>query len=672
MDNNYSQYSSPMHLLSNVAFKKAILYNSNGNRSNLTGYKKFQSVNEYQKRFFPLLQNEYYRSIARDKKSFLYGLQDGESFPLKLKIITCELEDNGPFKINIESELEELDPKITKKSLWKYRHYSDYLIFKESSSYIGAIYMRNLDQLNDYYTSLAIFRKKDDDQHILVPNNIFKYFPVDILDSPFIYFQPFCPLSAYQTETDCLFLLQQCPYFDLILNPIEQLNQVQTSEFAQYVNEQRQYYIQNEVFKRHFNEEQLLAIKMALDYHQRFTLIKGPPGTGKTQTILGIISIMADLLVQKDKENEKQGGILVLAKSNSVVNDLVRKIQKNIEEQNSIIYCFNQKPDFLKVIRFGRPGLCESDIEENSLEILSQKQFFQQFTNKVSQIENKHITEEIQNMLKTKNLMDYKEFLLIYKTQITLISLLNFIDDLNRQCKKPKILNAYGKFYEELSQLLKTEKKIYEGIEQSQIQNCRVIVSTLNSCTKECLRSYFERVHFRMCIVDEAPTALEPSQLIPMVKYTNNSEDSVACPIVVSRESKDYGYNRSLFERLADGLNQSTVQLFSQYRQMENLAQITSQLFYDGKLINGIKNMQLPLWILQKVSNKKNRLFFSAPPNTESRDETSRKNDLECQAIIHLVKYLLQGLDIQEHKNPITVISCYAAQKKKFITKIVG
>lgn len=63
-----------------------------------------------------------------------------------------------------------------------------------------------------------------------------------------------------------------------------------------------------------------------------------------------------------------------------------------------------------------------------------------------------------------------------------------------------------------------------------------------------------------MCIVDEAPTALEPSLLIPFVKYKNIEkivllgDKKQLDPIVVSDVSKNYGYNRSLFERLSNSL----------------------------------------------------------------------------------------------------------------------
>lgn len=44
---------------------------------------------------------------------------------------------------------------------------------------------------------------------------------------------------------------------------------------------------------------------------------------------------------------------------------------------------------------------------------------------------------------------NYQEYLEINQKNmyITLISLLNYIDDLNRACKLAAILNAYGKFY---------------------------------------------------------------------------------------------------------------------------------------------------------------------------------------------------------------------------------
>lgn len=70
-----------------------------------------------------------------------------------------------------------------------------------------------------------------------------------------------------------------------------------------------------------------------------------------------------------------------------------------------------------------------------------------------------------------------------------------------------------------------------------------------------------------MCIVDEAPTALEPSLLIPFVKYKNLEkivllgDTKQLDPIVVSNVSKNYGYNKSLFERLSNSLKKNSFKL---------------------------------------------------------------------------------------------------------------
>lgn len=70
-----------------------------------------------------------------------------------------------------------------------------------------------------------------------------------------------------------------------------------------------------------------------------------------------------------------------------------------------------------------------------------------------------------------------------------------------------------------------------------------------------------------MCIVDEAPTALEPSLLIPFVKYKNLEkivllgDTKQLDPIVVSNVSKNYGYNKSFFERLSNSLKKNSFKL---------------------------------------------------------------------------------------------------------------
>ncbi|CAD8084458.1 unnamed protein product [Paramecium primaurelia] len=670
MISEYQQYSQPICVLTNSAFQIA---NQERQVHNLNGYQQFKSVEEYQDLVFPLLQNENYRSLKREQFRFLENLKDRNQFPLVFEVILNE--DADPNRedgiiFDVLRELKQINnEQPAKNEFWKYNHYAQYLIFKQSQQYFGAIYTRNPNKPNDYFTSLAIYQKKKDETQLILPYTKEKYKSSFILDQKLlIYFIPLSPLSSYLNETDTIFNLSKCPFYKLLLSPCQQLNLFNASDFSQRTRIQQQLYFQNQIFTRYFNENQLHSIRHALDFTKKFTIIKGPPGTGKTQTIIGIISIMSELLIRSD--NNPQGGILLLAKSNSVVNDLIRKIQNNIEKENSIIYCFNKKPNKLKVLRFGRPEKCDNDIMRLSLEIRSQNHFFYyKYKKNVKELEDICIKSEIKSKMQRNGLREFGVYLQETGQQYTLISLLNYIEELNLRTHNQKILEAYGNLYCQLSQLIQNKKKDYEQIEQDYLEQCHIIVTTLNSCSKLCLEKYFEKVKLRMCIVDEAPTALEPSLLIPFVKY--KFIDKIVLlgdikqlnPIVIAKESNDYGYNRSLFQRLAKGLKQDTLKLIEQYRQMPNLAQITSQLFYRDQLRNGIQNMQFPDWISNKVSDNRNRLFFSAPAFTESNEETSKRNDLECQAIIKLTKYLLNGSTFpQNHQKPITIISAYRAQ----------
>ncbi|CAF0885357.1 unnamed protein product [Didymodactylos carnosus] len=77
------------------------------------------------------------------------------------------------------------------------------------------------------------------------------------------------------------------------------------------------------VTAKYFNERQLKAIQMAVDIHddliERIHLIHGPPGTGKSKTIAGIV----DNLFDKLHGNKK---ILLCAPSNNACDELLKKI----------------------------------------------------------------------------------------------------------------------------------------------------------------------------------------------------------------------------------------------------------------------------------------------------------------------------------------------------------
>lgn len=63
--------------------------------------------------------------------------------------------------------------------------------------------------------------------------------------------------------------------------------------------------------------------------------------------------------------------ILILARTNTVVNDLVRRLKKSIHDEKSIFNFDNRLKGFpWKIMRTGRADKCDEDIKENSMEIM--------------------------------------------------------------------------------------------------------------------------------------------------------------------------------------------------------------------------------------------------------------------------------------------------------------
>lgn len=70
------------------------------------------------------------------------------------------------------------------------------------------------------------------------------------------------------------------------------------------------------IFPFGLNESQLLAVERA--FSSQISVIEGPPGTGKTQTILNVV---ANILIQNKT-------VAILSNNNSAVSNVYEKMDK--------------------------------------------------------------------------------------------------------------------------------------------------------------------------------------------------------------------------------------------------------------------------------------------------------------------------------------------------------
>ncbi|ETN14479.1 hypothetical protein PPTG_07525 [Phytophthora nicotianae INRA-310] len=369
-------------------------------------------------------------------------------------------------------------------------------------------------------------------------------------------------------------------------------------------------------FNKGLNESQVEAIRLALA-SKDLALIHGPPGTGKTTTV---VEFILQAVTRFDLK------VLVCAPSNIAVDNVLDKLASTCSTLGKT----------LKLTRIGHPARVLPQILKYCLD---------------AKIESAEGTEIVNDIRQEMTAMQKK----LQKTRDK---------SLRYQLRREMKTNR--------KEIRTREQKVVGDI----VRHSNVVFATNVGAASKLLKD----VTFDLVIIDEAAQALEASCWIPILKAKRcvlAGDHLQLPPTIKSKTAAAKGLEVTLFDRIASYTNtQSIVKMLdTQYRMHEDISEWSSQAMYKGELKSFEGVAKRKLHELPHVSISKEDELLSATlllldtagcelEEDSNDDETgsmqlSKSNEGEARVVARHVSALLEaGLKEEE----VAVITPYNKQ----------
>jgi len=364
-----------------------------------------------------------------------------------------------------------------------------------------------------------------------------------------------------------------------------------------------EFYEQRKVhgLSEHLNTSQQLAITKIIQAED-LAIVHGPPGTGKTTTLVQAIAMQLEQGAKK---------VLVTAPSNTAVDLLSERLSEK----------------GLKVLRIGNPARISERLESLSLDY---------------QLAQHPANKEIRAF--KKRAKEFKDMAHKYKR--------NF-GKAEREQRKA--------LFDEARNIMKSVEKTEQYMMDDLVAKAQIITATLVGSQHYSIA----KITYDAVFIDEAGQALEPACWIPILKAPKlvlAGDHQQLPPTIKSREAAKQGLAETLMEKCTRLYPEAVVLLEEQYRMHRSIMHYASQVFYDNKLR---AHHTVAEQLLFTGDLPVSFIDTAGCGFEEKIENTAISNPEEAQFLFqHLMQFCLQLVQhFKDKKYPsIAIISPYKAQ----------